>query len=161
MMSANRLISMNVQFTIFTCQVFEILLVLLLVLFVPSIWDVTCTCTFCACTLNCFALSSGIRWGGSHSQYFPIQPFTNSVTSCHNPLSQLSFTIVFHNRVSQSCFTIVFHNSFSQSCFTIVSSQFQSDCEVPYCTPCTMYSPQWCTVARLKMYKISFFCCTF
>ena len=85
--------------------------------------------------------SSGIRWGGAHSQYFPIQPFTNSVTLCHNPVSQSCVTIVFHNPLSQLCFTIVFHNPVSQLCFTI-----QSDCEVTYCTPCTMYSPWWCTV---------------
>ena len=41
-------------------------------------------------TLNCFPLSSGIRWG-AHSQYFPIQPFTNSVTLCHNRVTSLNW----------------------------------------------------------------------
>ena len=41
-------------------------------------------------TLNCFPLSSGIRWG-AHSQYFPIQPFTNSVTLCHTRVTSLNW----------------------------------------------------------------------
>ena len=81
------------------------------------------TANICVSTFDCFPLSWGIRWGGAHSQYFPIQPFTNSVTSCHNCVT---FVSQLCNLVSQSC-----HN------FKVKS---------PYCTPCTMYSPRWCTV---------------
>ena len=63
------------------------------------------TANICVSTFDCFPLSWGIRWGGAHSQYFPIQPFTNSVTSCHNCVTIVSHSChncvtLCHNRVT-------------------------------------------------------------